>query len=245
MNIFRLLALLSCLFGSSSSMGEVATDAIRNSLAASMPGFKVDQISESPVKGLYEVVVGPNLFYISEDGRYLFSGNLFDLQEKSGNRDLTEAKMQAARAKAVLAVGTEVIKFTAGEEKHVVSVFTDIDCGYCRKLHSEIDEYMKRGISIRYLFFPRAGKDTESYRKAVSVWCSEDRQAALTQAKRGNTPDSRECPNPVDQHMELAGSLQIRGTPMIVTAGGVVMPGYVSAEDLVGVLERSEKGSKE
>ncbi len=245
MKNFRFLVLLSCLLGSSGPMAGVATDAIRDSLAASMPGFKVDQISESPVKGLYEVVVGPNLFYISEDGRYLFSGNLFDLQEKSGNRDLTEAKMQAARAKAVLAVGTEVIKFTAGEENHVVSVFTDIDCGYCRKLHSEIEEYMKRGISIRYLFFPRAGKDTESYRKAVSVWCSEDRQVALTQAKQGNTVDSRKCPNPVDQHMELAGSLQIRGTPMIVTAGGVVLPGYVSAEDLVGVLERSEKRLKE
>jgi thiol:disulfide interchange protein DsbC len=119
-------------------------------------------------------------------------------------------------------------------------VFTDIDCGYCRKLHSEIDQYMAEGITINYLFFPRAGKPSESYDKAVSVWCASDRKAALTAAKKGETVPTKTCKNPIDDHMKLAEEFDVKGTPMIVTAEGAVFPGYLPAKQLLTVLE-SEK----
>lgn len=216
-------------------------DTIRNALAEAMPGLKVSDISEAPVKGFYEVVVGPNLFYVSADGKYLFNGNLFDLGASPDNRDLTESKIGMARAGAVKDIGEEnVIQFKAPMQKHVVSIFTDVDCGYCRKLHAEIDEYMKQGISVDYLFFPRAGQGSDSYKKAVAVWCADDRRAALTKAKLGEAIDMKDCANPVADHMKLASSLQIRGTPMIVTESGVILPGYVSAQDLSRTLGKSE-----
>lgn len=214
--------------------------AIRSALSKAMPGVAVDEIAESPVKGFYEVTVGPNLFYVSEDGKYLMNGTLFDLEASPDKRDLTEAKTGAARAKAIKKVGEEnVVRFKSAVEKHVVSVFTDVDCGYCRKLHAEINEYLKRGITVDYLFYPRAGMGSESYKKAVAVWCADDRQSALTKAKLGEAIEMRECANPVAQHMELATSLQIRGTPMIVTEAGMVLPGYVSAQDLSKALENN------
>ncbi|MCI0654140.1 MAG: DsbC family protein, partial [Methylococcaceae bacterium] len=191
-------------------------EAIRNALSKAMPGVEVGEISESPVKGFYEVTVGPNLYYVSEEGRYLLNGNLFDLEAPPDRRDLTEAKMGMARARAIQKIGEgNVVRFQSPLQKHVVSVFTDVDCGYCRKLHAEINEYLKQGITVDYLFYPRAGVGSESYKKAVAVWCADDRQNALTKAKLGEPIEMKECSNPVSQHMELAGSLQIRGTPMI------------------------------
>lgn len=240
------LSYLFTLFGLFVSLNAVSDpEMIRNKLAKTMPGLEISDISPAPVKGFYEVVVGPNLFYVSEDGKHLFNGNLFDLEAVPENRDLTESKIAMARVKAVQKIGQDnVIKFKAPMEKHTVSVFTDVDCGYCRKLHAEIDEYMKQGISIDYLFFPRAGQGSDSYKKAVAVWCADDRQDALTKAKQGEALEMKECANPVAEHMKLAGSLQIRGTPMIVTESGVVLPGYVSAKDLSKTLEKSDTGSK-
>lgn len=221
-------------------------DAVRAAISKAMPGIEVDEISASPVKGFYEVTVGPNLFYVSEEGRYLLNGNLFDLEAPPDKRDLTEAKMGTARAKAIKKIGEEnVVRFQSPLQKHVVSVFTDVDCGYCRKLHSEIDEYLKRGITVDYLFYPRAGIGSESYKKAVAVWCADDRQTALTKAKLGEPIEMKECANPVAEHVKLAGSLQIRGTPMIVTESGVVLPGYVSAQDLSKTLENKIAGSNQ
>ncbi len=221
-------------------------DAIRDALSKAMPGVEVADISESPVKGFYEVVVGPNLFYVSEDGRYLLNGSLFDLDAPPDKRDLTEAKIGMARARAIQKIDAEnVVRFKAPLQQHVISVFTDVDCGYCRKLHAEIDQYMKQGITVEYLFYPRAGIGSESYKKAVAVWCADDRQNALTKAKLGEAIEMKECANPVAEHMKLAGSLQIRGTPMIVTEQGQVLPGYVSAQDLSRRLETGDFDSDE
>ena len=133
-----------------------------------------------------------------------------------------------------------MIIFQPEHSQYKVFVFTDIDCGYCRKLHSEIDQYMAEGITIQYLFFPRAGKGSESYKKAVSVWCSDDRNAALTAAKKGNKPEEKTCPNPVDAHMKLGTEFEARGTPMIVTEKGTIYPGYLPAKQLAEVLKEEQ-----
>lgn len=218
------------------------SNAIKKSFEKAMPGTTIDSITESPLPGIYEVVIGPTLFYTSADGRYLINGNLYDLEAPLDGRDLTEPKISAARANAIRKISNdESIVFKSPIERQVVSVFTDVDCGYCRKLHSEIDTYLARGITIRYLFYPRAGVNSDSYKKAVAVWCADDRQEALTRVKKGESIEMKTCDNPLNKHIELANLLRIRGTPMIVTQTGAVMPGYVSADDLsraIGVASK-------
>lgn len=207
---------------------------IKKALAEYMPGEKIDSINASEIPGLYEVTVGASVFYASEDGKYLLQGQLFDAAAK---KNITESKLAGVRKSALDKMGeANMVIFKADAGKHVVSVFTDIDCGYCRKLHSEIDQYLAQGISVRYLFFPRAGVGSDSYKKAVSVWCAKDQQKALTAAKKGEALDSKTCDNPVDKHMALGESFRMSGTPMIVTAKGNVLPGYVPAAQLAKIL---------
>lgn len=217
--------------------------AIEAAVAQLLPGVKPDSIKQSPMNGLFEVTVGPKLFYVSGDGRYLIQGSLVDVKARE---DLTEKRLASVRIQALDKMGSDdMLIFKPKIAKHLVYVFTDIDCGYCRKLHSEMDQYQQQGIEIRYLFFPRAGEGSESYKKAVAVWCAKDRNEALTKAKRGENLEMKECDNPVDEHMKLGNDMGANGTPMLVTAGGSVLPGYVPAAQLVKMLEReSVKTSK-
>ena len=215
--------------------------AIKRSMAKSMPSVKIDSVKPSEVKGLYEVIVGANIFYVSEDGKYLLQGRLVDVATR---KDLTEEKLSNTRKQAIEKVGQDnMIVFKPKIKKYTVSVFTDIDCGYCRKLHSEIDQYLAQGITIQYLFFPRTGKDSDSYNKAVSVWCADDRNAALTAAKKDQKVPAKTCDNPVDEHMQLGADFDVKGTPMIVSENGNIYPGYLPAKQLVEALE-SEKNPK-
>jgi thiol:disulfide interchange protein DsbC len=208
--------------------------AIKKAIATFMPTEQVDAVKPSEIKGLYEVNAGSNIFYASEDGKYLLQGQLFDVDAK---KNITESKLGAVRKAALDKIGEQdMIVFKAPNSKYTVSVFTDIDCGYCRKLHSEIDQYLAQGITVRYLFFPRAGKGSESYNKAVAVWCATDKNKALTAAKKGEAFDTKSCDNPVDKHMQLGEDFGMTGTPMIVTAKGNILPGYVPAAQLAKVL---------
>lgn len=217
-------------------------NAIAGALSKLFPGTKAESIRMSEVSGLYEVVVGPSLLYISADGRYLIHGKVIDVDARE---DVTEPKLAAARVQALNKVGEDnMIVFAARRFKYGVSVFTDIDCGYCRKLHSEIDKYLAEGITVRYLFFPRAGEGSESYHKAVSVWCTKDRNDALTKAKRDGNIERKECDNPVSKHMALGNAMGVSGTPMIVTEGGEIVPGYVDAKQLAKMLAYEKSGHK-
>ncbi|NBS16457.1 MAG: DsbC family protein [Gammaproteobacteria bacterium] len=234
--------LLGAFIGLLLTTGWVQADpkAVEAALKLALPTLKADSVAESPIKGVYEVVVGTRLFYVSEDGHYLMQGAMIDLKTRE---DVTEKKLSGARLSALAKIGTDnMIIFKPKIQKHVVYVFTDIDCGYCRKLHSEMEDYLREGIEIRYLFFPRAGKDTDSYYKAVTVWCSKDRNAALTRAKNGENLARKECKNPVDDHMALASAMGANGTPMIVTEKGTIYPGYVPAKELLKILEEKSEG---
>ncbi|WP_174625608.1 DsbC family protein [Candidatus Methylobacter favarea] len=214
---------------------------VRQAMAKSMPSVKIDSIKPSVINGLYEVTVGTNIIYVSDNGKYILQGHLIDVEAR---RDLTEEMLGAARIQAIEKIGQDnMIVFKPKTSKYKVFVFTDIDCGYCQKLHSEIDRYLAEGITIQYLFFPRAGKGSDSYNKAVSVWCSKDRNAALTSAKKGNVPPPKTCDNPVDEHMQLGAEFDVKGTPMIVTEKGNIYPGYLPAQQLSEALA-SEKAQK-
>ncbi len=208
---------------------------IRKLLLQHMPSLKVDSIKVSEAPGLYEINIGGKILYSSADGRYLIQGHMIDVVSR---KDLTEEKLATSRIKAIKDLGNDQsIIFKDENSKHQVTIFTDIDCGYCRKLHAEMDQYLAEGISIQYLFYPRAGKGSDSYDKAVTVWCSENRNEALTLAKQGKNLDSINCENPIDRHVNLGIQFEARGTPMIVTEKGKIYPGYVPAKKLAQALQ--------
>ncbi|GAB4254885.1 MAG: DsbC family protein [Methylomicrobium sp.] len=234
--LVKLAITVSMILGVSSIQAD--ENAVKDALKKAMPNLTPDSITPSEVKGLHEVVSGANIFYMSDDGKYLLQGRLIDLEART---DLTEVKAASSRKNALEKLGQDqMIVFKPKLGQYKVFVFTDIDCGYCRKLHSEIDQYLAEGITVQYLFFPRAGKDSESYKKAVSVWCAEDRNEALTRAKQGATPEAKTCTNPVDAHMKLANDFDARGTPMIVTEKGSIYPGYLPAKQLAEVLQEEK-----
>ena len=209
---------------------------IRNSLAVLLPGLQPDTIRATPVDNLYEVAFGMRLVYLTGDGRFLVQGKLIDLETRT---EITENRMSELKLAAISEVGEDrMVIFGPEDARHTVTVFTDIDCGFCRKLHSEIDQYGESGIRIRYLFYPRAGIGSESYDKAVSVWCADDRRAAMTQAKAGESIPKKDCTNPVAEHHALGRAMSIQGTPALLLEGGEMLPGYVPAQKLRQALDQ-------
>ena len=200
------------------------------------PELARNAISPSPIPGLYQIMLGGQISYVSADGRYLVQGDVYDIEEE---RNLTEMHRESARQSAIDMIGEKrMIVFSPAEVKHSITVFTDIDCGYCRKLHRQISVYNQLGIEVRYMFFPRSGPDTDSWFKAESVWCADDRNTALTQAKSGSSIDSDDCsPTPVTEHYQLGRTIGIRGTPAIIAQGGELIPGYVAPNELLTHLE--------
>jgi len=234
-----LAMIFSCLIGISVN-GLAAEDttpipaAVLEHLTRIIPDRQADNVQASPVPGLYEATFGADIFYITSDGKHLFQGDLYDLDTQT---NLTDAKRAIGRLKVVNAIDpSSMIIFKPAKTRYVVDIFTDIDCTYCRKLHSEIDSYLAAGIEIRYLAFPRSGYRTRSYFKAISAWCADNRQTALTQAKAGKDIDSKTCDNPVDQHMAAAHELGITGTPTMIMPDGSIVPGYVPADQLSKIL---------
>ena len=149
------------------------------------------------------------------------------------NLALTEAAKAGIRKELLTGVdSSRQITFSPEEPEYELMVFTDIDCGYCRKLHAQMEEYNEQGIAISYLAFPRAGIGSRSYEKAVSVWCAENPQEAMTQAKQGVDPDPMQCDNPIAEQYQLGQQLGVTGTPALLTADGSLIPGYVPPEQL-------------
>jgi thiol:disulfide interchange protein DsbC len=209
--------------------------AIRDSLQRVIPNVTLDEINPSPVDGLSEVLIGPQVYYVTNDGKYLIKGSLIDLKTRV---DLSEERRKSVRLAAINGIGEDkMIIFAADKPQHTITVFTDIDCGYCRKLHSEIDKYNDQGITVRYLFFPRTGPNTRSFDKAVSVWCEDDRRKALTEAKAGKEMPRAECNNPVKEEYELGELVGVRGTPAIILEDGEMLPGYIPADRLAKALD--------
>ncbi len=211
---------------------------VENTVRMLAPGAKIESIKPVDLTQLYEVSFGAEVAYVTKDGRYMFLGDLVDITAKE---NLTENQRAVARKKLVANMDpASLIVFGAKQPKHTLTVFTDIDCGYCRKMHSEMADYEKEGIQIRYAAFPRAGIPSESYDKAVAAWCAKDRQAALTDAKAGKklTKAADDCVNPVKEHYNITRQLRLDGTPTLVLEDGTVIPGYVPAARLRAMLEQ-------
>ncbi|MGB6451713.1 MAG: DsbC family protein [Steroidobacteraceae bacterium] len=216
--------------------GAQASSADPRALVASkIPGAAVDDVHATPISGLFEVMRGTDAAFVSADGRYAIAGDLYDLRT---NVDLTENQRRETRLKLLAAIPeSQMVIFGPRNAPHTVTVFTDVDCAYCRKLHSEIADYNRLGIRVRYLFYPRTGPNTESWTKAEQVWCSTNRNDALTRAKLGEPLEVKVCANtPVAREYELGQEFGLDGTPAIVLSNGDMLPGYVSPTDLAQEL---------
>ncbi|MFP4209378.1 MAG: DsbC family protein [Wenzhouxiangella sp.] len=214
------------------SAGALAADpaAIEQRLATLVPDLSEVSIAETPLPGIMEVRVGSEILYMSDDGRYLMQGRVIDLETQT---DLTDAAMAGVRKAQISELDQDdFVTFGNGSADHEVLVFTDPDCGFCQRLHEKMDEYHDAGIRIHYLAFPRAGEGSQTYNKMVSVWCADDRQAAMDIAKTGGTPRAATCDNPVLEQYRLGQSLGVTGTPSLMTFDGDIIPGYVPPEQL-------------
>jgi thiol:disulfide interchange protein DsbC len=212
-------------------------------IAAKFPEIAPDKIGPSPVPGLYEVRVGSKIAYVSADGRYLVQGEIIEL---ATDQNLTESRRESLRRDVLGEVDeSEMIVFSPPKPTSTVTVFTDIDCGYCRKLHKQIAAYNALGIKVRYMYFPRSGPGTESWTKAEQVACSKDRQSALTRSKLGEVLTDKPCqPNPVARHYEIGRDFGLQGTPAIVLESGELIGGYLDPAELSNYIAGTKVASR-
>ncbi|HFC93632.1 MAG TPA: DsbC family protein [Leucothrix mucor] len=203
-----------------------------------------DSLTESPVSGIYQVLYGTEVVYVSRDGKYFIAGDMINMGTRENLSKLAKRSVRNDIMKTKL---KDPIVFKAKDEKHVVKVFTDIDCPYCAKLHREVPALNEKGITVEYLMFPRAGIGSKSYDKAVSVWCAGDskaQQTAMTTAKERKPFDEKKCENPVKAQYELGQEVGVTGTPALVTSTGRLIPGYMTADRLVKMLEADSQSKK-
>lgn len=268
MNLRRMLLLLlvaplaACAEGEGADLADVAgaanvpvvaADAVpvpegdpRIALSAKIPGTVPSDLRATPVTGVYELTHGSDVSYVTADGQYVFSGDLFRITAQGEFPNLTEQRRRELRLGQVEALPeSEMIVFGKANLAHTITVFTDVDCQWCRQLHSQIGEYNKLGIRVRYLAYPRNGPDTESWAKAEAVWCAKDRNKALTQAKLGRQIDSSPCATPVAKHYALGRQMDLSGTPGLILETGELVPGYMPPKSLLEALEAEAAAAAE
>ncbi len=227
-----------------------ATDAgiekIRQVALKFAPGIVIDSIRPAPLPGYYELIASGQLVYISADGHYMMHGNLVDLRTRQDYSDDAWASFRKAELDKV--PESQRIVFAPANPKYKVTVFTDVNCAYCRALHQQIDAFNKAGIEVDYLAWPReglvttSGSATPTYSEMVSVWCAADRKAAFTAAKQNREPKPATCSNPVKDQFELGERLGITGTPTVIAPDGAMLGGYVTPQQLLKLLQDGQKG---
>lgn len=248
--IFYILMVAGIILGmSNSALADEKQDIkkITSVLSKLMPKAKPDSIKPAVIPGMYEAVFGPQVVYVSKDGRYVLEGDLYDLNTRT---NLTEDRRRAGREKVIASIDpSTMIDFKPKKVKYTITAFTDIDCAFCRKMHNHMADYNKLGIEFRYLSFPRSGMNTSSFYKAVSVWCAKDRKQAITDAKNGESlkkiqaipqVKDKDCRSIVMNHMQAAREVGVTGTPTLVLSNGQVIPGYVEPNRLIKILDQMQ-----
>lgn len=233
-----LTAAAATLFANASMVlaDDAELEAVRAKVGEMFDMIEGDDISHSPIDGWYTIHKGSIVAYISADGRYLLQGDLIDLETQT---NLSENVRNETRRDLMANLSEDqVILFSPAEVKYSVTVFTDIDCTYCRRLHSQIDQYLALGIEVRYLMYPRNGPASPAWSKAENVWCAADRQDALTQAKLGRDVTADKCDASIVQdHFVMGQEVGLSGTPAIVFEDGTLIGGYLAPDQLIAALE--------
>lgn len=214
---------------------EFDSQAVEAKLRSIAPAAESIALSETPIDGLLQAQVNSEIVYVSSDGAYLVQGTIYDIENRTNLTDQAKSVIRKDLLKDVDTSGQ--IVFAPENPEYELMVFTDIDCGYCRKLHDQIKEYNEQGIAIRYMAFPRAGVGSHSFEKYVSVWCAANQQEALTLAKAGSEPEPLQCENPIEAQYDIGRNIGVSGTPALLTADGTLIPGYMPPEALRERLE--------
>lgn len=240
--LFSILAIYLVASTAAVAADDAALEAVRARMDQMFDSIAPENVTRSPVDGWFTVHKGPIVAYVSEDGRYLLQGDLIDLESQT---NLSEATRTETRRELVSSFGQEeFIMFSPAEVKYSVTVFTDIDCTYCRKLHGEIDEYLAAGIQIRYLLYPRNGPSSRSWITSEDVWCARDQNSALTAAKLDRSFDTNKCDSSaITRHYTLGQDIGLTGTPAIVFEDGSLVSGYLPAASLASRLEMLQRST--
>ncbi len=200
----------------------------------------ITSIETTAVPGMLQVTSDLNIFYISQDGRYAFFGDLIDLNKDKKQWSMTEQSMRQLRAKALAAIDPSnmiIYPSTAKKKIGTITVFTDIDCPYCRKMHEHIAEYTDLGIEVRYLSFPRGGTKSTSFEEAIKVWCAKDKATAYTKAVESKEFPEKTCStSPVASQFELGQQMGVSGTPTIFLENGAKIGGLVEPKALAKII---------
>ncbi len=228
------LVLMLALLSGPAVAADMDIDRLRSNLAKTFPEVAKGDLRPSPLSGFFELVLDAKVYYVSADGKHLFLGDIVDVKSRT---NLTENARQTLAKRLIGEIGEkDMIVIAPKETLSTITVFTDVDCPYCARLHQDVPELNRNGIKVRYLLYPRAGKGSETYRRSVAVWCASDRAKAIGIAKSGGKLDLKTCANPVDSHYRLGERLDISGTPTIFLENGKKIPGYVPAAQLVAIV---------
>lgn len=246
-NLKRILTLWTICAGaylfSTAVQSESTIDEIGERLATNLPGIDVSGLAESDFDGLFELISDGQIYYIDENAEYLVDGSLIRLSDRA---NLTDARLGGLHMGLIEQIGEESMLIYEPEKSATrsITVFTDISCGYCRRLHAEIETLLEEGVRVRYLLFPRAGLGSQGHKDLESVWCADDPLEAMTNAKAGGRIVPATCDTPIEQHVALAERVGLRGTPLIYTDSGEKVPGYREAAALASMVNSSEPMSQ-
>lgn len=236
MKFFSLFLFLSSLLMAFTVSAELDdAEKLKQTLAKNMPTVKISKISTTPIDGLYEVIVGPQIVYMSADARYMIEGDMVDL--KTG-RNVSEEAKSAIRLASIEKLGVDnMVVYKPENVKNTITVITDIYCHYCRLLHKEIPAYMENDVQVRYIFMPLRG-GAAGMSTTVSVWCADDQNKALDSAKADGVVEEKTCDNPIKEHLKVARELGVEGTPVIILENGQMIPGYKPVAKVVAQLRK-------
>ena len=227
---FRLFFLILIFFATSAIANDALKKEFQKSLSRLSSDFEISDVKETPIKGIYQVTIGPDVIYMSRDGNYVLKCEILDIGNR---RNLTEDFHAQKRINLLNTIAdSEYIEFSSTKTKNHIYVFTDVDCGYCRKLHRDVPELNSMGIAVRYLAYPRAGVDSIIGEEMRNVWCAENRQKALTTSKNRQPIEVKICDAPIARHHALGRELGVTGTPAIFLENGRKLPGYIPPDEL-------------
>ncbi|MGE4635822.1 MAG: DsbC family protein, partial [Arenicellales bacterium] len=224
---FRSTLIALGLLGLSTATAQELPQRVLETAATLIPGTPPDEVKATPLPGLYQITFGSQVVYLFADGRYLLHGDLIDLDSTV---NLTEEAKKTGRRNVIEGLDEAgMVVFSPAKLQSTITVFTDTECGYCVRLHKEVGQLLAGGVKVRYLGYPRAGTKSSAFDTLVSVWCSDNPQQAMTDAKSGRAIEPRICDTDIGRHMEVAKLVGVRGTPTIVLQDGKTIPGYVPA----------------
>ena len=209
---------------------------INKKVSEAYPSVSIDKIRKIDDK-FHEIIINNQIYYATNDGKYLIVGNVIDLDTKES---ITENTKMNQRLSIIDSIDKEnFFVFKPQKTEHTLTIFTDPSCPYCQKLHNEIPDLLDNNIEIRYVLFSRNGNDVDAYNQLVSAWCSEDKTETLENLFSGDLLDETEpCDNPIAKNLEHAGLLSVEGTPTIFLEDGRIIPGYQSAKNILAFIEK-------